>query len=57
MAKIGYARVSSTGQSLEIQIAKLEAYGCTEPDGQIYQEKKSGSRSLSDFSFLMCAIW
>ena len=47
MAKIGYARVSSTGQSLEIQIAKLEAYGCTEPDGQIYQEKKSGS-SIND---------
>lgn len=43
MAKIGYARVSSTGQSLEIQIQKLMAYGCNEPDGEIFQEKKSGS--------------
>jgi len=45
MAKIGYARVSSTGQSLEIQIAKLEVYGCTEPDGQIFQEKVSGTNA------------
>ncbi|MEY3787660.1 MAG: hypothetical protein RIQ94_2539 [Pseudomonadota bacterium] len=39
MAKIGYARVNSTGQSLEVQISKLTAYGCVELDGQIYQEK------------------
>ena len=45
MAKIGYARVSSTGQSLEIQLSKLTAYGCTEPDGQIFQEKKSGTNT------------
>ena len=45
MAKIGYARVSSTGQSLEIQLSKLTAYGCTEPDGQIFQEKKSGTNA------------
>ena len=45
MAKIGYARVSSTGQSLDIQIDKLTTYGCTEPDGQIFQEKKSGSKA------------
>ena len=43
MAKIGYARVSSTGQSLEIQLSKLVAYGCAEHDGQIFQEKKSGT--------------
>ena len=45
MAKIGYARVSSTGQSLEIQLSKLTVYGCTEPDGQIFQEKKSGTNA------------
>ena len=38
MAKVGYARVSSVGQKLDIQIEKLKAYGCT----KIYQEKISG---------------
>ncbi|WP_150464701.1 recombinase family protein [Francisella sp. XLW-1] len=38
MAKVGYARVSSIGQKLDIQIEKLKAYGCT----KIYQEKISG---------------
>jgi DNA invertase Pin-like site-specific DNA recombinase len=45
MAKIGYARVSSTGQSLEVQLSKLIGYGCTELDGQIFQEKKSGTNA------------
>jgi DNA invertase Pin-like site-specific DNA recombinase len=35
MPHIGYARVSSTGQSLEVQLEKLK--GCN----KIYQEKKS----------------
>ena len=39
MAIIGYARVSSVGQSLAIQIDKLKAYNC----GKIYQEKSSGT--------------
>ena len=38
MAVVGYARVSSVGQSLDLQIEKLKAYGCT----KIYTEKKSG---------------
>jgi DNA invertase Pin-like site-specific DNA recombinase len=42
MAKIGYARVSSTGQSLDVQISKLLAYGCGDADNYIFQEKKSG---------------
>ncbi|MGZ8957948.1 MAG: recombinase family protein [Methylosarcina sp.] len=45
MAKIGYARVSSTGQSLDVQLGKLTAYGCTEPDSEIFQEKKSGTNT------------
>ncbi|MDC9589816.1 recombinase family protein [Xenorhabdus sp. XENO-10] len=38
MAKIGYARVSSTGQSLDIQLEKLGQADCK----RIYQEKRSG---------------
>ena len=38
MATIGYARVSSVGQSLEVQIEKLQDFGCD----KIYQEKRSG---------------
>ena len=37
MARIGYARVSSTGQSLAVQLEKLT--GCD----KVYQEKQSGS--------------
>lgn len=40
MALIGYARVSSVGQSLEVQREKLLAAG-VEPD-HLFEEKKSG---------------
>ncbi|MBK2044395.1 recombinase family protein [Allofrancisella guangzhouensis] len=36
--KVGYARVSTTGQSLDIQLEKLEQYGCD----KIFKEKSSG---------------
>jgi len=38
MATIGYARVSSTGQTLDVQSAMLKEAGCE----KIYAEKKSG---------------
>lgn len=38
MALVGYARVSSVGQSLEVQLEKLERYGCEE----VFAEKRSG---------------
>ena len=38
MTRIGYARVSSTGQSLDVQLAKLGQAKCD----RIYQEKRSG---------------
>ena len=38
MPRIGYARVSSTGQSLDVQLEKLTQAHCD----RIYQEKRSG---------------
>jgi len=37
--KVGYARVSSSGQSLDIQLEALKKYGCE----KIFQEKVSGT--------------
>lgn len=39
MATIGYARVSSTGQSLEVQVEQLRTAGCT----KVFEEKVSGT--------------
>lgn len=41
--KIGYARVSSTGQSLDVQLEQLTAAGCE----KIYQEKRSGRTTIA----------
>jgi len=39
MSVIGYARVSSVGQSLDVQVDKLTEFGCE----KIYREKQSGT--------------
>jgi DNA invertase Pin-like site-specific DNA recombinase len=39
MAIIGYARVSSTGQSLDVQLEQLEAAGCE----RVFKETRSGT--------------
>lgn len=39
MARIGYARVSTTDQDLDLQVARLQAEGC----GIIRSEKVSGA--------------
>lgn len=49
MAKIGYARVSSTGQSLAVQLGKLNQVGCE----RIYKEKRSG-RTANRPEFQSC---
>ena len=41
--KVGYARVSSTGQNLQSQLDALEKEGCE----KIFQEKKSGTKSYN----------
>lgn len=41
MEVVGYARVSSAGQSLDVQLEKLKKAGCT----KVYKEKRSGRQA------------
>ncbi len=47
---IGYARVSSVGQSLEVQKEKLNNFGC----GTIFEEKKSGTSTTKRIELQSC---
>ena len=38
MTPVGYARVSTTGQDLSVQLEKLDSAGCE----KVFQEKRSG---------------
>lgn len=38
---VGYARVSSSGQSLDVQLGKLKTYGCS----RVFSEKRSGRQA------------
>lgn len=43
MAMVGYARVSSAGQNLDVQIDQLTQAGCE----RIFQEKKTGTTTVT----------
>lgn len=47
---VGYARVSSTGQSLDVQLAALSDAGCE----KIFSEKKSGTAAANREQLLEC---
>ena len=49
MSKVGYARVSTSGQSLEVQLSKLQDAECD----RIYEEKRSG-KTASRPEFQSC---
>ncbi len=44
MATVGYARVSSIGQNLDVQLDRLQEYGCDE----IFREKCSAAGPRPD---------
>jgi hypothetical protein len=45
--RLGYARVSTYGQTLDAQVGQLRKAGCT----KIYREKMTGVRSRPDRMF------
>jgi DNA invertase Pin-like site-specific DNA recombinase len=53
MALVGYARVSSYGQSLEVQLEKLGAQGCE----RIFSEKISGRTADTRAELQNCLSW
>ena len=50
MAIIGYARVSSIGQKLDVQLEKLQTQGCE----KIYQEKESATNTTKRPQLVAC---
>jgi len=54
MAKIGYARASFTGQGLNLQLLKLQEFGCLEPNGLIFKEEHSTLDIEDRFALQLC---
>ena len=50
MAIIGYARVSSVGQKLDVQLEKLQNQACD----KIYQEKESATNTTKRPQLVAC---
>ncbi len=50
--KIGYARVSTTGQDLSLQISALESFGCE----RIFYEKKSAVKEREELDKVMLLL-
>lgn len=53
MTKVGYARVSSVGQSLEVQIDNLRNAGCE----KIFSEKQSGTSATNRMALQEALEW
>jgi DNA invertase Pin-like site-specific DNA recombinase len=53
MSKVGYARVSSYGQSLDVQLQKLSNDGCE----RIFSEKMSGRSAENRVELQNCLSW
>lgn len=53
MALVGYGRVSSTGQQLDIQLDQLRAAGCE----KIFAEKRSGTTTDGRAELEACLEW
>lgn len=47
LAKIGYARVSSSGQSFELQVEKLKQHGCEKIFSDVVSGKSSNRKELT----------
>lgn len=50
MEIVGYARVSSAGQSLDVQLEKLASAGCS----KVFKEKRSGRQAENRSELLAC---
>jgi DNA invertase Pin-like site-specific DNA recombinase len=51
---IGYARVSTYGQTLDSQLEQLRAAGCGSRN--IYREKATGERGMTDGNSSACSV-